>query len=157
MWPIRKSPFGRHEDPIEHMVALLSKEAESGGTPLSEADKKILASEVTRARPVPEELRVRATKLIEQILEKEKAQLGDAEGDPKSFGRTLEWAGDPDYPNIVALTEEVVLSRRARAGQPHGHGQARLKNAARLLVYGLLLVFLVILVVVIVGAVFHLK
>jgi hypothetical protein len=157
MWPIRKSPFGRHEDPIEHMVALLSKEAESGGTPLNEADKKILASEAMPARPVPEELRVRATRLIEQILEKEKAQLGDAEGDPKSFGRSLEWAGDPDYPNIVALAEEVVLSRRARAGKPLGHGQARLRNQVRLLIYGLLLVFLVILIVVIVGAAFQPK
>jgi hypothetical protein len=157
MWPIRKSPFGRQEDPIEHVVTLLSKEAESGGAPLSQADMKILASEVTPDKPIPSELRARATKLIEQILDNEKAQLGDAEGDPKSFGRSLEWAGDPDYPNIVALTEEVVLSRRARAGQPQGQGQARLKSQARLLLYGLFLVFLVILIVVIRGAVFHFK
>ena len=157
MWPIRKSPFSRHEDPIEHMVTLLSHEAEIAGTPLSEADKKVLATEATPTTPVPRELRARATRLIEQIVEKETAQLGDAEGDPKSFGRSLEWAGDPDYPNIVALTEEVVLSRRARAGKPQSQGQARLKNQVRLLVYGLLLVFLTILIVEIVGAVFHLK
>ena len=33
--------------------------------------------------------------------------MSDGEGDPKTFGRSLEWAGDPHYPNIVALTEEV--------------------------------------------------
>jgi hypothetical protein len=152
MWPIRKSPFGRGEDAIEHMVALLSKEAESVGAPLSESDQKILASEATPARPVPEELRARTTRLIEQMVEKEKTS--DAERDPKGFVPSMEWAGDQDYPNIVALTAEAIRSRRARVGPPQGHGRAWLKN---LIVNGLLFAFLMVLIVVIVGAVFHLK
>ena len=116
MWPIRKSPFGRHEDPTEHMVALLSNEAEIGGAPLSDADKKILASDATLSGPVPEELRARTSRLIELLVEKGKAQVSDSKGDPKSFLRTLEWAGDQDYPNIVALTEDAIRSRRARVG-----------------------------------------
>jgi hypothetical protein len=50
MWRIRKSPFRRNEDPVVHMVELLSREAADAGTPLGDADKKILAREVTPVR-----------------------------------------------------------------------------------------------------------
>ncbi|MDR3722818.1 MAG: hypothetical protein P4L00_14565 [Candidatus Acidoferrales bacterium] len=155
MWRIRKKPFGPHEDPIEHMVALLSREAEIAGTPLSDAERKILASEAAPARPVPEELRTRTTGLIERLLEKEKRQMSDGEGDPKTFGRSLEWAGDPHYPNIVALTEEVILSKRARAGRLQDHRQAWLKDRARLVFYSLLFVVLMLLFVVILARIFQ--
>jgi hypothetical protein len=47
--------------------------------------------------------------LIEQLLEKE---TGADVADPRSFGNSLEWAGDLRYPLIVAVTEEVVSERR---------------------------------------------
>jgi hypothetical protein len=104
---IRKSPFASHEEPVEHMVALLSKEAENAGTPFSADEKKILRSE-TSGESVPEELRQKSRKLIEQLLKKE--QTREADKDPKSFDSSLQWAGDREYPNIVALTEEVIMS-----------------------------------------------
>jgi hypothetical protein len=58
----------------------------------SEDEKKILASECSSEKAVPEELRQRAKKLIEQLLRKE---TSGAVTDPKSFANSLEWAGDP--------------------------------------------------------------
>ena len=54
MFGIRKSPFDRHEDPVEHMVALLSEEAANVRTPFSEEEKKILGREVIRGESIPE-------------------------------------------------------------------------------------------------------
>ena len=68
---IRKSPFGRQEDAAEHMIELLSQEADRHGTPLNETEKKMLASESGRREPFPEDLRMRLHKLIGEILERD--------------------------------------------------------------------------------------
>lgn len=85
---IRKSPFGRQEDAAEHMVVLLSQEADRHGTPLNETEKKILASESARGEPFSEDLRIRLHKLIGEILEREK--VTDIKNDPKSFLASFE-------------------------------------------------------------------
>jgi hypothetical protein len=150
---IRKSPFARHEDPVEHMVALLSKEAENAGTPFSADEKKILRSERASGESVPEELRQKSRKLIEQLLTKE--QTIEADKDPKSFDNSLEWAGDREYPNIVALTEEVVMS--GGFGVLPLHGRRLAKDRMQLVGCALSVVLFMFLIVVAFSVFFHRK
>jgi hypothetical protein len=44
-WLIKRSPFRRDEDPVEHRVNLLAHEAIKAGSPLSDIDRKILREE----------------------------------------------------------------------------------------------------------------
>jgi len=152
MFAIRKSPFASDEDPVAHMVALLCKEAESAGIPFSEDEKKILARESASEESVPEELRQRAKRLIQELLRKEQTSKGVA--DPKSFDNSLEWAGDPGYPNIVALTEEVVTSGGSLKALPELHGKRWAKDRTQLLGCALAIVLLMFLIVAIFSAVF---
>jgi len=155
MFAMRKNPFATHEDPIGHMVTLLCKEADSAGIPFSENEKTILAREFTSEESVPEELRQRAKKLIQEQLRKE--QTSGAIDDPKSFGNSLEWAGDPGYPNIVALTEEVVTSGGSMRALPQLHGNRWAKDRIQLFGCALAIVLLMFLVVGIFSVVFHSK
>ena len=152
MFCLRKTPFGRQEDPIQHMVELLSIEAANEGVPLSDKDKEVLASEVIPGAPISAELQNKAKKLIEEILKREQARGRDE--DPKNFGNSLEWAGDPDYPNIVMLTEEVISSGASLRGLPPLHGWRRVKDRFQLLGCGLSLVLALFLLVLIVSFVF---
>jgi len=153
MFSIRKSPFAKHEDPVEHMMLLLSKEAEDAGTPFSTDEKKILRSERTTGESVPEELREKSTKLIAQLLRKE--QTRDADNDPKRFNSSLEWAGDGEYPNIVALTEEVIMSG-GFGGLPQ-HGRRLVKDQMYLVGCALFVVLLMALLVAAFSMLFHWK
>ncbi len=155
MLRIRKSPFASNEDPAEHMVSLLAKEAEIAGTPFGEAERKILLREAAPAEPVPEQLQQRAKKLIEQLLRKEQSSASSA--DPKSFDNSLEWAGDPGYPNIVALTEEVVCSGGSLKALPRLHGRRWLKDTTQLVGCAFSVVLLMLLIVVVIGLVFQRK
>jgi hypothetical protein len=155
MLRIRKSPFASSEDPVEHMVSLLAKEAESTGTPFSEAERKILLREAAPTQSVPEELRQRTKKLIEQLLRKE--QTSESSADPKNFGNSLEWAGEPGYPNIVALAEEVVCSGGSLKALPRLHGRRWLKDRTQLVVCAFSVVLLMFLIVVVAGLVFQHK
>ena len=155
MFAIRKNSFASHEDPVEHMVALLCKEAESAGIPFSEDEKTILARESTPEESVPEELRQRAKKLIQELLRKE--QTSGAVTETKSFDNSLEWAGDPGYPNIVALTEEVVTSGGSLKALPQLHGKRWAKDRIQLLGCALAIVLLMFLVVGIFSVVFQSK
>jgi hypothetical protein len=110
MWRIRKSPFRRNEDPVVHMVELLSREAADAGTPLGDADKKILAREVTSGAPLSQNLREEAEKLIKSVLERERGSRPNR--DPKSFLVSFEWAHDQSHAHIVVLTEEVIRSEK---------------------------------------------
>jgi hypothetical protein len=114
---IRNSPFDRHEDPVKHMLELLSEEAYRAGTPFSDSEKKMLVSQASRRQPLPEDLKQKAKALIEEILKEE--QISEPEN-PKNFGNSLEWAGDGQYPNIVALTEDVVCDRADAPARLHG-------------------------------------
>ena len=148
-WFIKRSPFGRDEDPLDHMVELLSVEAIKDGVPLTERDREILAS----AEPMPEILRQRAKDLITRIFEAE--PFDDWERDPKCFSCSLEWAGDSRYPNIVALAEEVACDI-ARPSAPL-HGWKLAKDKLQLVGCGLLLVLLMFAIVAVAGFVFGWK
>jgi hypothetical protein len=149
MFWFRKSPFDRQEDPIEHMVALLSNEAANAGIPLSDDDKKLLASEVMPGARISEELRNRTKKLIEGTLKREQASGPDE--DPKSFGNSLEWAGDPGYPNIVMLTEEVITSGTSRKSLAPLHGRRWLKDNGQLIGCRLAVVLFLMLIGITIG------
>jgi hypothetical protein len=106
---IRKSPFSRGKDPLEHMLLALSLEAEAAGTPLSDAERKMLAAEALPERPVPDDLKERVKPLISAILQRERTADSVTYANAISFGDALEWV-EPDYPNIAALAEEVIMS-----------------------------------------------
>lgn len=142
---VRKDPFGCDEDPIRHMVVLLAVAAENAGIPITDDDKRILCKESRRGEPLPDELREKAKKLIEQILKKDCESV--ATEDTKSFGNSLEWAGDRDYPNIVALTEEVIMSGAYVRNLPRLHGWAWVKERIQVVGFGLLIVLLMFLVI----------
>jgi hypothetical protein len=105
----RKYLFGRDENPVAHMVSLLSQEAKRSGIPLNEEEKNLLGQDAPE-HPLTGELREKFSRLIGQLLDRE--QSDGAAADPRSFGNSVEWAGDPEYPNIVAIAEEVISSRR---------------------------------------------
>lgn len=152
-WFVRKSPFGRDEDPVRHMVELLSQEADRAGSPLTDRDREALAREKSRSEPLPEDLRQRAKDLIVRIFESE--PWDEFENDPKCFSNSIEWAGDSRYPNVVALAEEVRCDI-ARLTPPL-HGWSRVKDAVQLVGCGLLVVLLMFAVVIGAGFLFHWK
>ncbi len=147
-----KNPFANHEDPMEHMIELLSKEAEHAGTPFNADEKKILRSKASSGEPIPEELRRKSKTLIEQLLNREKA--ADTSGDPKSFNNSLGWAGDSSYPNIVALTEEVVTSG---TGDLRLRGRRLAKDRIQLIACAVVVILLMLLFVAGLSFVFHWK
>jgi hypothetical protein len=147
-----KNPFANHEDPVEHMIELLSKEAEYAGTPFNADEKKILRSKASSGEAVPEELRRKSKTLIQQILSRE--QAADTGSDPKSFNNSLGWAGESSYPNVVALTEEVVMSG---TGDLRLHGRRWAKDQIQLLGCAVVVILLMLLLVAGLAFVFHLK
>ena len=149
---IRKNPFASHESPVEHMMELLSKEGEGAGTPFDESERKILCGEASNKHPVPEELRRKSKTLIEQLLRRE--QTTEARNNPKSFNNSLEWAGDSGYPNIVMLTEEVVVSG---TGIFRLHGRRWAKDKVQLAGCAFAIVLLMFLLVVSFSAIFRSK
>ncbi len=125
---IRKSPFSRREDPLDHMLLALSREAEAAGIPLSETERQMLAAEVVPEIPIPDDLKERVKPLISAILQREQAT--DTGGNTIGFGDALEWV-EPDYPNIAALAEEVITSGGFGA-LPQLHGRTLFKDRAQL-------------------------
>jgi hypothetical protein len=152
-WFIKKSPFGRDEDPVRHMVELLSREADKAGSPLTDLEREALARENHRSEPLPEDLRQHAKGLIARIFEAE--PWDEFENDPKCFSSSIEWAGDSRYPNVVALAEEV----RCEIAQltPRLHGWKRVNDVVQLVGCALLVVLLMFAVVIGAGFLFHWK
>jgi|HubBroStandDraft_6_1064221.scaffolds.fasta_scaffold745816_1 hypothetical protein len=144
---IHKSPFGRDEDPARYMVSLLSQEAVRSGIPLSEAEERILASEYVPSQPIDEDLHERTKRLIAQTLQRERET--PAGEDTKSFRSSIGWAGDQNYPNIVAVAEEVITG--GGLGRiPPLRGRAWLKDRTKLIgcaFVAVLVMFLVVAVV----------
>ena len=143
---IRSSPFLHGPAPVEHMLLLISSEAEAAGIPLSDDERKILTAEVVPERPVPENLRDRVKSLVSAIIQRERAST---RGNSKiGFLDALEWV-EPDYPNIAALAEEVITGGGLGA-LPQSHGgrwvrdRAQLVGCALALVIGLAVVVLAI-------------
>jgi hypothetical protein len=155
---VRKKPFKDQDDPIAHMVELLAAEAANAGTPFSEAEKLALASGSSSSHLgletlAHEDFRQRDKKLIEQILERERRS---ATNEPKSFGNSLEWAGDGSYPEIVALTESVVLEMRKKLPRAARYW-LWIKDGLQLMGCGLLVVLGMLAAVIVAGFVFHWK
>src|ERR1700691_5217115 len=94
---IRKSPFGRDEDPAKQMLTLLARESEKAGAPFSDEEKQILGSGISS---IPWELDAKARNLIDQILEKERTAKPE-ESDPKGFGSCLEWSEGAGPSNLL--------------------------------------------------------
>ncbi len=118
-WLIKRSPFRRDEDPVEHMVNLLANEAIKAGSPLSVLEKEILIKEYSIVEPMPEELRERAKQLIARIFEGE--PWDEFDRTPKGFSSSLEWADD-SRSNIVVLAHEVACEVARLSPPPHGWG-----------------------------------
>jgi hypothetical protein len=152
-WFFKKSPFGCDEDPVQHMVELISHEADKAGSPLTDREREALARENSRSEPLPEDLRQRAKELIAQIFKAE--PWDEFENDPKCFSSSMERAGDGRYPNVVALAEEVGCEI-ARLTPPL-HGWKQVKDAAQLVGCALLVVLLMFAVVIGAGFLFHWK
>ena len=151
---IRKSPFAPHEDVVAHLVVLLCRQAENSEIPFTADEERLLAVEARRGESVGAELEQKTKKLIEQLLEKE--QSTELREDPKSFGNSLEWA-ETNYPNIVALTEDVVTSGASRVNLPRLHGWKWGKDRAAMIGCALAIVLLMFLIVGISGAQFDRK
>lgn len=124
-WIIRKSPFSRDEDVTQRMVSMLSEEARGCGISLTQTEKEELSTEGISH---DQELRGKATKLIQRILERERAS---AERDPKGFSACLEWI-EPKYPLIAAIAEGVITSG-GYGNLPPAHGRAWIKDRALLI------------------------
>ena len=151
-WFFRKSPFGLGEDPVEHVIELLSKQAERAGTPLTTSEKEVLAREASSLDPVPEDLRQRTKDLVAQIYDSE--PWDEFERDPKSFTDSLEWT-EPSSPNIVVIAEEVRCEN-ARLTPPL-HGWKRVKDGLQLIGCAFLVVLLMFAVVLVCGFLFSRK
>ncbi len=141
---IHKSPFGSGEDPVKFMVSLLSEEAVLSGISLSEAEERILASEFAPRLPIAEDLHERTKRLIAQILQRERET--PQEERTKSFVSSIEWAGDQNYPNIVAIAEEVITGR-GLGPMPPLRGRAWLKDRTKLIACAFVAVLFIFLIV----------
>ena len=150
---IRKSPFRGREDPLDHMLLALSREAEASETPLSDTDKKILAAEVVPESPMPDDLKERVKPLISAILQRERTAVPDRAA--IGFGDALEWV-EPDYPNIAALAEEVIISG-GLGSLPRLHGRGWIKDRAWLIGCAVTLVLVLMTIVVVIGVLFDRK
>jgi hypothetical protein len=111
----RKSPFASDEDAVAHMVQLVAAQAEKLGTPLSVEEGGLLLEEAVPHKIASEESEARFRTLIEQTFDSE-VDLDD----PMNLGNSIQWAGAERYPKIVALAEEVVLSRGEKFPQLRG-------------------------------------
>jgi len=151
---LTKSPFRRDEDPLQHMVELLSEKAEKDGTPLTDSDRAILVKEKSDVEPVPEDLRQRAKELIARMFVEE--PWDEFESDPRSFGSSLQWAGDSGCPNIVSLTEEVAGEMRGEAFPPL-QGWKLGKDRMQLIGCGMLVVLLIFAILIGAGFLFGWK
>jgi hypothetical protein len=147
---IRKSPFGRGKDPLEHMLLALSLEAEAAGIPLSDTETKMLAAEALPERPMPDDLKERVKPLISAIPQRERT--ADPVTNAIGFGDALEWV-EPDYPNIAALAEEVITSGGFGA-LPQLHGGRLIKDRAQLVGCAIALVVALTAIAVTIGFLF---
>jgi hypothetical protein len=144
---IRKNPFG-DEDPLEIMIGCVAAEAKEQGKELTGEDVALLRAEYYVVDPendtkVDRSAELRYMALVKAVLEKEAA----SETGSKRFTNAIEWAGDQQYPYVVALAELCITGEdpgpRVRRG--------RLADQFFLLATGLAVVLAMFLIVTIVG------
>jgi hypothetical protein len=143
----RKSPFGSDEDAAAHMVELVAAQAEKLGTPLSVEERGLLLEEAVPPKIASEESEARFRTLIEQTFDSEVDP-----DDPMNLGNSIQWAGAERYPKIVALAEEVVLSRGEKF--PQLRGRRLMIDRMQLVGCGIVAVILMLLVVVLLSWLF---
>jgi hypothetical protein len=141
------------------MVELLSEEAVSSGQLFTDSEKAALASESTALVALgsaSDDLGNRAKLLIRQILERERVQEESGDAYPRNFGNSFDRAAEFAYPNIVALTEEVVCETRHSVPQ-RLDGWRWLVDKALLWATGIMVFLLMLVAVVVMGFLFHWK
>ncbi len=136
----RNSPFANSEDAAKHMVALVAAQADKVGAPLSEEEQRLLLEGAATPKIAEEESDRRFRKLIEQAFDYEVNP-----DDPMSLSSTVQWAGDGRYPKIVALAEEIIISRGEK--RPRLRGRRQIIDLIQLVGCGVVVVILMMLVV----------
>jgi hypothetical protein len=103
---IRKSPFTTI-DPKREMIRLVSEQANLTGTPLSEFELAFLSS----ANPqVDETTERRLRDLVVGVIDNQRSSGQDR--DPKSFVNAIEWAGDGEWPYVVAIAVAQITGNQ---------------------------------------------
>ncbi len=102
---IRKNPFTTTY-PKAEMIRFVSEHAAVIGSPLSESEQQLLASENP---DVDEAAERRLRGLVAGVIANQRAS-GQAT-DPKSFVGALEWATDGEWPYVAALAEAEITGR----------------------------------------------
>ncbi len=148
----RNSPFASSDDAAAHMVALVAAEAEKAGTPLNEEERRLL---LDQAMPPKidlgeEESDTSFRKLIKQTFDHE----ADPD-DPMSLSNSVQWAGADKYPKIVALAEEIIVSRGDKLPRPRG--RRLMIHLVQLVGCGIVTVILMMLFAAAVGGLFQRK
>jgi hypothetical protein len=128
------------------MVDSLAAEGEVAGTPLTKEERGILAG----YGALSDELSVKARLLFGRILEKQTEE----DLNPRSFGNAMEWATDPEWPNITEITAQVATERNP---DRRLHGWPWIKDKTRLVICGLVAVLLMFGAVAVMAFVFHWK
>ncbi len=131
-----RSPFANSEDAVNHMVALVSAQADKLGVSLSEEERRLLVEEATPPKIADEESDEKFRKLIEKTFDSEV-------DDPMNFSSTIQWAGADRYPKIVALAEEIITSRGEN--RPRLRGRRAIIDLVQLVGCGVLTVILLML------------
>jgi hypothetical protein len=129
------------------MVALVAAEAEKVGTPLSEEDRRLLLDEWIPLEIDEEGSAPKFKKLIAQTFDHE-ADLDD----PMSFSNSVQWAGADRYPRIVALAEEIIVSRSEK--RPRLRGRRAIVDLVQLIGCSVVTVILLMLFAAFVGWLF---
>jgi hypothetical protein len=139
---IRKYPFGE-EDALDIMLEFMDFEAQRNGLPLTEEEKQLLRSETPKVAPDQEP---RLLGMVKAILEREMSSDQSPDYKKRNFGNAIEWAGDISYPYVVQLAERA-------SGRASVSTRSKLGYLVRLVMTGLVIVFIMLLVVGIVGIV----
>lgn len=98
---IKRNPF--EAEPKKAMIEDVVSEADLSGEPLSNHELTILATENPE---VDDRTEARLRHLVAKVIRRQK-ESGQAEH-LKSFVNAVEWAGDGEYPYVVALAEAEI-------------------------------------------------
>src|ERR1700733_7796030 len=99
---IRKNPFTEFDAKAE-MIRLVAEQANLSGTPLSDAERGILASENPAVERATEQ---RLRTLVGIVITNQKSS--GQEGDPRSFVSAIEWATDGEWPYVAAIATAEI-------------------------------------------------
>jgi len=90
------------------MINFVADAAKQSGAPLTDDERSILAAENPDVAPATEK---RLRGLVAKVIAEQK-QTGQ-ENERKSFVNAIEWAGDGEYPYVVALAEAEITESQS--------------------------------------------